>query len=149
MNRLLPATWLRPAPLSLELDRFFQDFLEPTRPLAAGAPALPAMNVRETNDAFEVEMELPGLALDEIEVVFERRELTVRGERKSTLPEGAAWKHRERFEGKFSRSLRFAVDIDAARVQASLNQGLLRVTLPKPEAAKETSRRIEIRNGKD
>ena len=92
MNRLFPATWLRPAPVSLELGRFIQDFWNASSPFNGGAALAdggPAMNVHEADDAFEVEMELPGLALEDIEVVLEGRDLSVRGERKTALPEGS------------------------------------------------------------
>src|SRR5688500_5899529 len=145
MNRHFPATWLRPAPMALELDRFIQDFWKTTaagRAGSANAGGGSAMNVYETPEAFEVEMELPGLALEEIEVVLEGRELNVRGERKSALPEGASWQRRERFHGNFARALQFGVDLDAERVQARLHQGVLTVTLAKAESAK--ARRIPV-----
>jgi HSP20 family protein len=147
MNRLIPSAWLRPASLSTDLDRFIQDFWSQT-PLASGVAPLseggPAVNVYETAEAFEVELELPGMALEEIEVVLEGRELSVRGERKIALPEAGTWQRRERFHGNFARTLRLLVDVDAARVQAQLHQGVLTVTAPKAESAK--ARKIAIQS---
>ena len=152
MNRLIPSTWLRPAPLSFELERFLDGFLtQGSRRAGASARAdgSPAVNVRETPDAYAVELELPGLALQDVEVVIEGRDLTVRGERKSTLPDGATWQRRERFHGKFERQIRFPVDVDGTRVQARLEHGVLAVTCPKSEAAKARRISIAAANGKE
>ncbi|MBK8179019.1 MAG: Hsp20/alpha crystallin family protein [Planctomycetes bacterium] len=151
MNRLFPSTWLRPAPMAMELDRLIQDFWTSTSPFSAAMPELaagaladggPAWNVSETPTTFEIEMELPGLALENVEVTLEGRDLSIRGERKTAIPEGASWQRRERFHGKFSRSLHFGMDLDASRVAARLEQGVLSVTLPKAETA--MARRIPI-----
>jgi HSP20 family protein len=145
MNRLIPNHFLRATAASTELDRWIQDFwrASPTPfgffPSGEGAPS---MNVQETAEAFEVELELPGLALGDVEVVLEGRDLSLRGERKTGLPEGSTWQRRERFHGKFARTIRLPVDIDAGRVSASLHLGVLRVTCPKSEAAK--ARRIQV-----
>lgn len=131
--------------MALEFDRLIQDFWNSAAPLGnAGARADggPALNIHETPEAFEIEMELPGLALEDVELTLEGRDLTIRGERKSSIPEGTTWQRRERFHGAFERSLHFGVDLDTARVQARLEQGVLSVTLAKAETAK--ARRIPI-----
>lgn len=152
MNRLIPSTWLRPAPMAMELDRLIQDFWNSTSPFVSGVPgglasgALadggPALNISETPESFELEMELPGLSLSDVELTLEGRDLTIRGERKTVLAENATWQRRERFHGSFTRSLHFGADLDAARVSAKLENGVLSVTLPKAETAK--ARRIPI-----
>ena len=145
MNRLIPTAWLRPAPAAFELDRWIQDFWTQGAGLAghsARADSAPSMNVQETDEAFEVELELPGLALEDIEVVIEGRDLSVRGERKTELPQNATWQRRERFHGRFARAIRLPLEVDASRVQARLHQGVLTITCPKAEAAK--ARRIPV-----
>ncbi|HUR28129.1 MAG TPA: Hsp20/alpha crystallin family protein [Planctomycetota bacterium] len=148
MNRLFPSTWLRPASTPADLDRWIHDFWRSgaSSPVASiGAPSVGAVipvNVHETGDAFEVDLELPGMTLEDVEVVLEGRELTVRGERKLTLPEGTVWQRRERFHGKFARVLRLPTDVDSARVNATLRNGVLTIRCPKSEASKP--RRIQI-----
>lgn len=140
MNRIDPNSWLRP---SASLDRIFQDLWLAGAPLAgAGATSEPALNVHETAEGFEVELDLPGIALEDLEVTLEGRELTVRGHRKTALPEGASWQRRERFHGDFTRQLRFGVDLDPARIEASLLRGVLTIRLAKAEQAK--ARRIPV-----
>jgi HSP20 family protein len=137
--------------MAMELDRLIQDLWNSTSPFATEAANLasgaladggPAMNVSETPEAFEIEMELPGLSLQDVEVTLEGRDLTVRGERKTQIPENATWQRRERFHGSFSRTLHFGTDLQASGVLAKLEQGVLSVTLPKAETAK--ARRIPI-----
>ena len=150
MNRLFPTTWLRPASTAADLDRWIQDFWRTgasSHVASIGAPAASAVipaNVRDTGEAFEVDLELPGLTLEDIAVVLEGRELTVSGERKLSLPEGALWQRRERFHGKFARMLRLPTDVESDRVSATLQNGVLTVLCPKSEAAKP--RRIQIQN---
>jgi len=72
------------------------------------------------------------------------RTLTLAGKREGTLPEGAAYVRRERPQGQFSRTLTLNTDIDSAKISASLDKGVLRITLPKAESVKV--RRIEVKS---
>lgn len=104
-----------------------------------GAPASwqhfsPAADVRETADAYLLEIDIPGLSEKDIEVVLENDELTLRGERKAS--DGASYSRRERAEGRFERSFRLADDVDTKRIEASAKNGVLTVKLPKAEQAK-------------
>lgn len=97
----------------------------------------PLVNVREEPDAFYVEAEVPGLTQDQIEVFIRRgTELTLQGERKAVGNETGCWHYRERSEGRFQRALTLPVPVDAGKVQARLEQGVLRLILPKTEAVK-------------
>lgn len=108
--------------------------------------AFPAMNVHETEGALVAEVELPGLQLEDIEMVLVGNELTLSGEYREPATKDCAFHRRERPLGKFHRSLQLPVDVDAAKVEATLHDGLLKIQLPKAEAAKP--RKIEIRAGK-
>jgi HSP20 family protein len=134
---MIPSTWLRPVAFHNELDRFLHDFWSQSSPrgFAHTAGHAPALNVYETDSGFEIELEVPGLALEDLEVQVEGREIAVRGERKFTLPENGAWQRRERAHGSFERKLRLPVDIDAAQLEAHLDQGLLRLICPKAQSA--------------
>lgn len=107
---------------------------------AAGGPAV---NVWEDDQSLFVETELPGLSLADIDVTVMGNELTIKGERKETLPENATYHRRERTVGAFARTMSLPVEIDAGRVTATLKDGVLMITLPKAEAAKP--RRIEVK----
>jgi len=103
----------------------------------------PALNVWEDEGSYTAEAELPGFRLEDVEVNVRGSELSISGERKPEEKEGMTWHRRERGFGKFHRALEFPLPVDAEKVQASLKNGVLTVTLPKAEAAKP--RKIQVR----
>lgn len=121
-------------------DLFNQFWGDGANAFGAGGPAV---NVWEDDQSLFVETELPGLALADIDVTVMGNELTIKGERKETPVEGATFHRRERTVGAFARTMTLPVEIDSARVTASLKDGVLMITLPKAEAAKP--RKIEVK----
>ena len=106
----------------------------------------PNMDAWETEQAFVVQLDLPGLTRDQVEVNFDRNTLTVRGTRSATIPESEKGELRvffaERLPGTFSRTLRFPQYVEASKIEAAFTNGVLTVTIPKSEAAKP--RKIEV-----
>jgi HSP20 family protein len=103
----------------------------------------PLVNVREEADAFRVEAEVPGVEPDQIEVfVRHDTELTIEGERKQKNGENGTWWRQERGVGRFRRVLTLPVPVEADKVEARLEHGLLRLRLPKAESARP--RRIPV-----
>ena len=118
----------RLASLQDELDRLFE------APPRAWAPAL---DVHEDKDKFTVNLELPGLKREDITVHLEDGSLVISGERKvETVSEDTEVHRRERYYGKFSRTLTLPVTVSADQVKAAYKDGILTVTLPKAEEAK-------------
>lgn len=123
--------------LSGELHRLF-DF---------GSPVLtgwtPALDLFEENDAFVVQLEVPGLKPEDVHLELKEGVLTVSGERKatSTSESGKAFRS-ERHYGKFQRSVTLPTVVDSQQVKAAYKDGILTVTLPKAEEAKP--RKIEV-----
>ena len=105
-------------------------------PWNGSAGVFPALNIWEDEHAFHVEAEVPGMKLEDVEVTLFEGELSIRGERKNLPVEGAAYHRRERGAGSFGRTVRLPVALDAEKVQASMQDGILTITLPKAEAAK-------------
>lgn len=100
-------------------------------------PAFPALNVWEENDALQVEAELPGLRLEELEIfVTGQNQLTIKGERQPHGPEQARAHRQERGYGSFVRTLTLPFPVDDTKVEARLENGVLTLHLPKHEAAK-------------
>ena len=100
-------------------------------------PSAPALNVWEDENAVHAEADLPGLDPAKIEItVNEGNQLTVQGERPATEIAGAVWVRQERPFGKFVRAVTLPALVDADRVEAKYENGVLRLTLPKHEAAK-------------
>jgi HSP20 family protein len=120
--------------LQERMNRLFEASLSRERldePGLISGDWVPLADVFETQEAFLLEIELPGLDKDDIEVHAEGDALTVRGERhmQGGKPEGF---HRmERRFGPFSRTFQFPEDVDPDRVTAQFADGLLRLEIPK------------------
>jgi HSP20 family protein len=104
---------------------------------------MPAMDLVETDGHFLLSADLPGLTEKDVSIEVEDRVLTVSGERKATHDAAKEGYHRvERAFGSFSRSLTLPEGIDAEAVEASFENGVLEVRIPKPEQPKP--RKISI-----
>ena len=97
---------------------------------------LPPLNVWEEGDTLKVDVEIPGVKLEDVEVSFDKGELTIKGEKKVAIQESATLHRRERLAGTFTRTMTVPWEIKADQVSADLKDGILTVTLPKAEAAK-------------
>ncbi|MFO0937899.1 MAG: Hsp20/alpha crystallin family protein [Gemmataceae bacterium] len=97
----------------------------------------PAMNVWTDEHHVYVESDLPGLDASKIDVtVTEGNRLSISGERSLPTANNAVWVRQERPVGTFTREFELPVVVDADRVQAKYESGVLKLTLPKSEAAK-------------
>ena len=103
-----------------------------------------AMNVWEDDHNYYCELELPGFTTEDIDVQVVGSELTVKGTRKSNIPDNAKVLHQERQTVEFTRAMTLPSDIKTDDVQATMHDGVLTVMLPKTEQA--TARRIEIKS---
>ncbi len=104
---------------------------------------VPALDIRETEDRFEVTVDLPGMRSEDVEVTFEDGTLTIRGQREFSRGEDEGQYHRiERSFGSFARSVRLPRVADPERIEASFDNGVLTVLVPKREEAK--ARTIEV-----
>lgn len=138
---LLPVQRLRE-----EMDRLFEDFFGdwPTPAWDLwGVQTFPALNIWETDDALYAEAEVPGMKMEDLEVLVVGNELTIKGERKAPQQEGVTFHRQERGVGSFTRTIRLPVEIDADRVEATLENGVLTITLPKAEQCRP--RKIEVK----
>lgn len=129
-----------------EVDRFFSEFFGNFPETRFGSPrregSFPPINVWEDEGHFYAEAEVPGLQMEDLEILVVGDELTVKGGRKTAAPEGATYHRQERGAGSFKRVLQLPAEVHAEKVTATLRGGVLTVTLPKAEAAKP--RRIQV-----
>jgi len=132
------------AQMRQEMDRLLSGFLgnvaESGWPLVGRSR--PAVNVWEDAGAIYVELELPGVKKDELEIAVAGGELSIKVERPEVEQKGVTYHRRERGIGSFARILRLPVDVDPDKVEAELVGGVLTITLPKSEAARP--RKIEV-----
>lgn len=128
--------------LRREMDRVFEDAFG--RGSAEGTWS-PAVDVRETRDAWHFELELPGVNPEQVEVTAESGVLTVRGEKAVSRrnDQDGRWHIVERQPGRFQRSFQLPGNVNEDGIEASFAQGLLTVRVPKAELPKP--RRIEVR----
>jgi HSP20 family protein len=118
-------------------------------PFVAGAAptaSSPPLNVWEDEHALYVEADLPGLDPAGLDVtVTEGNQLTIQGARPAPEITGATWVRQERPAGQFVREVVLPVLVDADKVEAKYENGVLRLTLPKHEAVKP--RKIQVLPG--
>jgi len=122
-----------------ELDRFAQQAFGTT-----ARPAVMPMDAWQEGDEFMVELDLPGVDVDSVNIDVEANVLTVRAERPRARQDSEMLAA-ERPRGVFQRQLILGDSLDIERVQASYNAGVLALRIPIAEKAKP--RRIEISNG--
>lgn len=134
-----------------EMDRLFDDFFTPAEgrtfaPSAAAESLWPKIDVEETEKAYIVTAEVPGLDEKGIELNLRENLLTISGEKREERHDqkrGAAYA--ERFYGEFKRTIPFEVEVDEDKVDAKFKNGLLTITLPKSQKAETKARRIEVK----
>ncbi len=99
-----------------------------------GSLFAPRMDLAETDQAFFVEIDLPGLTTDGFNIEVHEGRLSVSGERREpTVVEGKKFHRVERMYGKFHRSFQIGTDIEAEKISAEYKQGVLKITVPKCE----------------
>jgi HSP20 family protein len=162
----LPAERVTAHPVSSlrhEVDRLFDDFMSgwpfspgrdpfdwspfrrmervlPTRQLLS-----PRVDVSETDKAFGITAELPGMKEDDIEVVLSDGVLTLKGTKSETREEKDKDYHlSERVFGEFRRSFRVPDTVDDTKVKATFKNGVLEVSLPKTKSVPKAERKIQI-----
>ncbi|MEW6357748.1 MAG: Hsp20/alpha crystallin family protein [Planctomycetota bacterium] len=134
------------ASLRNEMNRLFENFfgsgmnIEPV----FGAGWSPALDISETENAVTVKAELPGVDAKDVDVSLSGDVLTIKGEKKEEKEEKERSYHRvERSYGSFSRTLRLPATVDADKIEASFDKGVLEITMPKKEEQK--GKKIEIK----
>ena len=112
---------------------------------SGGRVEFPPLNGWEEPDTLYVESEVPGFKLEDLEIFVKEKVLTISGERKPLEGNGLRFHRQERPVGKFTRVFQLPSPVDADKVEARLQDGVLTLTLPKAQAAKP--RRIEVKSG--
>ncbi|GGU73295.1 heat-shock protein Hsp20 [Streptomyces albospinus] len=146
LERALPSLqWGEP--IASEFDDLYER-MSHLLETAGGIPALserthwaPLADMHETDDAYVIEAELPGVERDGIDVEITNRELRISGEYKACGRQGVLRRSTRR-TGRFEHRSTLPVDVRTDDVTANLNDGVLTVTIPKAQAA--TPRHIDI-----
>lgn len=120
-----------------EIDRWFGSPDLGTRPRA-----FPLLNAWEIDDTLVVEAELPGFAMENLDIVLTGRDLTIRGRHEEPEPEGVTVHRRERATREFARTVRLPFEVDGERVEANLRHGVLTIRMPRSQA--DLPRKIRV-----
>jgi HSP20 family protein len=122
--------------LQRQMDYLFQNVAGRDRyPRRAGV--YPLVNVFEDQDHIYVRAELPGVNPEDLDITIKEQHLVIRGERKiPTEEKNANYHRRERESGFFRRVLRLPAQVDPNKVEAACKDGVLTITLAKPEEVK-------------
>jgi len=142
VSRWQPFSWSPLEEFQEEMRLVRERFAADNRP--ALASSYPPVNIWGDRDKVYAEAELPGMQLDHLEIyVTEGNQLTIQGERRQRELNKGVWHTQERGFGSFSRTITLPVSVDADKVEARFEHGVLLVTLPKSETAKP--RRISVK----
>ena len=124
-----------------ELDRMSEQLLG----LPAGSPRVPRfmpMDLYRSGDHYVLHADLPGVDPGSVDVSVDNGTLTIRAQRSSRTEDGVEWLASERFTGTYMRQLALGDGIDADRIGATYENGVLTLTLPLAE--KDKPRRIDV-----
>jgi HSP20 family protein len=129
--------------LHREIDRLFNEFAQGMGPSGL-QNIVPNIEISETDKAIEISAEMPGLERKDVEISIEDDTLTIRGEKKVEEDnKDKNVQHSERSYGVFLRVLQLPPGIDPSSVQATMSNGVLKITIPKP--AKPEPKKIEVK----
>jgi HSP20 family protein len=127
-----------------DIDRLFTDASADIR--RSGAAGYPAMNIWTNPDGAIVSAELPGINPEDIDISVQNDTLTLTGSRQPNgLQEDEIYHRRERGYGRFTRSFQLPFHVEAGKVEAVFDKGILQVSVPRAEADKP--KKITVKAG--
>ncbi len=129
------------------IDQFFNnDFFDwSNRNFSLTNTTLPAVNIKEDNDKFQVEVAAPGLKKEDFKIEVNHNMLSISSEKreeKTEGQEGGTYTRREFSYQSFVRSFSLPESVDADKIEASYNDGVLVLNIPKKEEAKPKPARV-------
>jgi HSP20 family protein len=146
----MPTTWAPVENLRHEIDRLFDDFdVWRTQFRMSNwirSTPVPAMDFADTEKAYEITAELPGIDEKSVEVKVANGVLTIKGEKQDDREEKKKdYYVRERSFGSFERAFQVPDGVDTDKIEANFKKGVLTVTLPKKPEAQNAAKKIEVK----
>lgn len=133
---------VRADPFDLAFRDFFRSMLRPARLDLETAPEV-RLDLKETDKAYMVHAEIPGVKKEDIEVSIDGNLVTIRAEaRREKEEKGETMLRSERYYGAMTRSFTLATDVDEKTAAARYSDGVLELTLPKK--AGSATRRLQV-----
>lgn len=123
------------AALQRDINRLFDT--SPRRPNAFGETGFPLMDISETDAEIKIRALLPGMRREDVNITLHQNVLSISGEKKTNdVPENSRLLRQERVSGRFERTLRLNRPVDANKIRARLQDGVLTLSVPLKEEAK-------------
>lgn len=130
-------------------EDFFSDFQSPSILSSAeanGKSLAPAVDIVENDKSFKVEVELPGMDQDDVEVTINDNYLTIKGEKQTSKEnKDENYIRRERYYGSYQRTIALPETVNADKAKATFNKCILCIDVPKKEEAIKPSRNVDIK----
>jgi HSP20 family protein len=146
------STWddlVSPRTLRRQIDQLFDDFFSSSAlgPVGVtGGPFVPSLELTELGNEYVMKAELPGMTESDIQVEVDNNNcLTMRGEKKHETSESrGGYDYSERSYGQFTRTVQLPSGVDASKIEADFQNGVLELHVPKTEQAQANVRSIPI-----
>jgi HSP20 family protein len=147
---MLVTRYRRPQSRERQLDlfnEFFNKFIDipETEEAKEVVDFVPAVNTREGKDAYYVDVDLPGVEKEDVDISVDKNILTVSGKRetKEEIKKDDYYRIESAY-GTFSRSFTLPENVDVDKIKATNEDGVLEIVIPKQEVVKDTTKKIEI-----
>ncbi|MBP1691000.1 MAG: Heat shock protein Hsp20 [Bacteroidetes bacterium] len=144
-SRDLPALPSEVLGIQREINRMFDSFFRgPEEDGLQTTSWNPLVDVTENDHSYLLNVELPGVSRNDVKIVVQDNQLTIRGEKKQEKESKNSNYHRvERSYGSFQRTFTLPTTVRAEKIEANYNDGVLTITVPKAEEAK--AKEIEVK----
>lgn len=141
----IPGIWREMQRFQDEMNRMFDTSLSGSN---NQVDAVPALNIYSNGNEAFIAAEVPGVDIKDLEISVVGSNLTVSGSREAeAMDEKATYHRQERTTGYFSRSIELPFPVEADKVEAALENGILKITLPRAEA--DRPRRISVKTSQE
>lgn len=133
-----------------EMDTIFGGMLQEQSDRSAFLPGIgtrryPRINLSEDQNSYYLSALLPGIDAKALDINLTGNTLTLSGERVAESTEKARWQRQERGHGKFMRAIELPLEVEAGKITAEYVDGVLRIELPKAEAAKPKQISVKVK----
>ena len=144
--RRTPDAWSNLMSLQEEINALFNNDFFPASDGLFDRSYSPAVDVVEKDDEYLVSCELPGMSDSDIDVQVADNVLTIKGEKKDNSEDsGKRWYKKETWYGSFQRTIPLPSGIESDKIRGELENGMLRLTLPKQEEVKPKQISVKVK----
>jgi len=133
-----------------QMQKVFDRFIDHWRGGSAGDTSLsalmPVVDVVERENSFDIQLELPGVSKEDVRITVNNGVLTVKGEKHAEEEKkGDNYYRMERAYGTFQRSFTLPTSVSSDKIEASYDNGVLHISLPKAEEAKPKEIQVKVK----